>query len=83
MNISIQILIKKKYCNTYRNTFLNIAIYRDTKFPPNTQPYYFFAIFTQYMKSLLIFHDFDKTEIMKRIKFVYYTMTLSTSTMYH
>ena len=34
----VDILIEK-YCNTYRNTFENIAIYRDTKISLNTQPY--------------------------------------------
>ena len=34
----VDILIGK-YCNTYRNTFENIAIYRDTKISPDTQPY--------------------------------------------
>ena len=39
----VDILIEK-YCNTYRNTFENIAIYRDTKISHNTQPYlYFFS----------------------------------------
>ena len=33
----IDILIGK-YCNTYRNTFENITIYRDTKISPDTQP---------------------------------------------
>ena len=32
-------ILFEKYCNTYRNTFENIAIYRDTKISPNTQPY--------------------------------------------
>ena len=39
----VDILIRK-YCNTYRNTFENIAIYRDTKIHPIRSPIYYTVI---------------------------------------